>query len=152
MQTFDLHPLMSELAAQGWRPRDLPGFIGAAGPLWTRREAQGWAYGLAIGAQHLNPAGVAHGGALVTLIDHTLSTVAWEANQRQPCLSLQLDTQFLAAVHPGQFALAQAHILRQTASLLFMQGQITVNGQPVLTAQALLKRMGTPAVRRDPDI
>jgi len=48
--------------------------------------------------------------------------------------------------------LVVSRFLRQTASLLFMQGQITVNGQPVLTAQALLKRMGTPAVRRDPDI
>lgn len=123
----------------GWKPRERAGFIGLAGPLWTRREGDAWAYGVMAEEQHLNPAQIVHGGALVTLMDHAISTVAWEASERRPCVTLQLDSQFLAAVRCGQFMEARAQVLRKTQSILFMQGQVTVSGQPVLTAQALMK-------------
>lgn len=129
----------AHLEAMDWRERSLPGFIGHAGPLWTRREEGGWAYGLLCEAMHLNPAQRVHGGALVTLLDHAVSTVAWEACGRNPCVTLQLDTQFLGAVCEGQFAEARAHVSHTTGGLVFLRGTVQVNGQPVLMAQAILK-------------
>ena len=38
---------MIDPALDGWKPRTLPGFAGLVGPLWTRKEDDGWAYGLA---------------------------------------------------------------------------------------------------------
>ena len=64
--------------ADGWRERAASGFIGLTGPLWTRREADGWGYGFVAEARHANPAGIVHGGMLVTLVDHAIATVAWE--------------------------------------------------------------------------
>lgn len=125
--------------ANDWKPHTLPGFMGLAGPLWTRREEGGWAYGLQVQRQHLNPAGVLHGGALLTLVDHALSTVAWQALQRQPCLTLQLDSQFLASVAEGGFVVVRARITQRTRSLLFLQGLATVEDAPVLQAQAIMK-------------
>ncbi|QKV55639.1 PaaI family thioesterase (plasmid) [Comamonas antarctica] len=113
--------------------------MGLAGPLWTRREEGGWAYGLQVQRQHLNPAGVLHGGALLTLVDHALSTVAWQALQRQPCLTLQLDSQFLASVAEGGFVVVRARVTQRTRSLLFLQGLATVEEAPVLQAQAIMK-------------
>lgn len=127
------------LQREGWKQRSLDGFIGTAGPLWTRRAEDGWRYGFLTGAHHLNPARVVHGGALLTLVDHAISTVAWEASGRASCVTLQLDTHFLAAVLEGHFVEARAHLKHRTASLLFMQGTLTVDGEPVLNAQAIMK-------------
>ena len=132
------------LQAQGWKARELPGHMGQIGPLWTRRLADGaWAYGLLAGAQHLNPAGVVHGGALLSLADHALSTAAWEACGRVPCVTVQLDAHFVAPVRTGQFVQLQPQLVQRSASLLFMRAELAVQPpqQPllVLTAQAIMK-------------
>lgn len=134
----------TQLESTGWTLRSLKGFIELAGPLWTRREDGGWAYGLLCEAQHLNPAARVHGGALVTVLDHAISSVAWEACDRAPCVTLQLDTQFLGAVREGQFAEARALVSHRTGNLVFMRGSVQVDGQPVLMAQAILKVLSAP--------
>jgi len=88
----------------GWKQRSLEGFFGLVGPMWTKREGDSWAYGLVVEAQHTNPAGIIHGGALMTFIDHALSAIAWEAAQRRPCVTVQLDVQFVAAVRPAKLS------------------------------------------------
>lgn len=138
-----------ELVQQNWKRRDLPGFMDRAGPLWTRREGDAWAYAILADEVHLNPAGVVHGGALLTLLDHAISSVAWEACDRLPCLTLQLDTHFVGPVRAGQLAQARAQVVRRTGTLVFMRGEVSVDGCAALTAQALMKvvqapRGGTP--------
>ncbi|WP_291089334.1 PaaI family thioesterase [Hydrogenophaga sp.] len=132
---------IDRLHAQGWKSRQLDGFMGHSGPLWTRREGDGWVYGLLAEDKHLNPAGVVHGGALATLIDHVVSTVAWEACGRTPCVTVQLDTHFLAEVRAGDFALARASITARTGSLVFVDGLVQVEGQAVLTARGVMKML-----------
>ena len=133
------------LLAQGWRQRALPGFVGLVGPLWTRQEDAGWAYGLLATASHVIPAGVVHGGLLATLIDHALSAIAWEAASRRPCVTVQLDTHFLAPARVGQFLVARGTVLRATASLVFMQGSITAGESALVAATAVLKIVGPPS-------
>jgi acyl-coenzyme A thioesterase PaaI-like protein len=129
------------LQALGWKPRDLPGFIGLSGPLWTRREGETWAYGLLVEERHLNPAGRAHGGALMTLVDHAISSVAWEISGRRPCVTLQMDCHFVAALTPGQFAEVRVDITHQTGGLVFAKGLMSAGDSPVLTAQAVLRKL-----------
>lgn len=133
-----------ELVLQNWKRRDLPGFMGRAGPLWTRREGEEWGYAILADAAHLNPAGVVHGGALFTLLDHAISSVAWEACGRLPCLTLQLDTHFIGPVRAGQLAQARAQLVRRTGSLAFLRGAVAVEGRDVVTAQALMKILRPP--------
>jgi len=76
--------LATDPSRDGWTPRALPGFAGLVGPLWTRREGDGWAYAILVEDRHANPAGLAHGGLVSTLADHALSVIAWEANARRP--------------------------------------------------------------------
>lgn len=134
----------SKLQAQGWRQRDLPGFIGRVGPLWTRREAEGWAYGLVAANSHLNPAGLVHGGLLATLVDHALSVIAWEAAGRQPCVSIQLNTNFVAAAREAQFLEARGRVVRLTGGLVFMEGSVSSEGAPVITASSVMKLVRAP--------
>lgn len=136
MQTSAL-PL--DPGTQGWRQRALPGFVGLIGPLWTRKEDAGWAYGLLATRQHLNPVGVVHGGLLTSLMDHALSAIAWEAVGRRACVTVQLDTQFLASARDGQLLEARGCVTRATSSLVFVQGRISVDGTDIVTASALLK-------------
>lgn len=133
-----------QLVLQQWKRRDLPGFMGRAGPLWTRREGDAWAYAILADESHLNPANVVHGGALLTLLDHAISSVAWEACGRLPCLTLQLDTHFISPVRAGQLAQARAQLVRRTGSLAFLRGEVATDGEIVLTAQALMKVVRTP--------
>ena len=126
-------------ALDGWKPRPLGGFFGLVGLLWTRKEGDAWAYAVLAEAKHTNPAGIVHGGMLTTLVDHALSAIAWEANERRPCVTVQLDVQFLSAVRPGQLVEARGRIVRQTSSLVFMQGGLSVAGTEVVTASAVLK-------------
>ena len=130
---------VADPALEGWKPRTLPGFFDLVGPLWTRKEDVSWAYGIVAEDKHVNPAGIVHGGMLATLLDHALSAIAWEANDRKPCITIALDVHFLAPARPGQFVAARGRIVRQASSLVFMQGNLTVDGDEIATACAILK-------------
>ena len=130
---------MSDPALDGWTARTLTGFFGLVGPLWTRREEGGWAYALLAEARHTNPAGLVHGGMLSTLADHALSAIAWEANQRKPCITIALDVRFLAPARPGDLIVARGRVVRQTAALAFMDGTLCVGDAEIATASAILR-------------
>lgn len=138
MNDFD-DATAAALVSNGWKRRELGGFMGVAGPLWTRRDGATWRYGMLIDERHLNPAGVMHGGALSTLLDHVISTVAWEACNRQACVTVQLDSQFLSAVKAGQFIEAIAAVEHLTAAMVFMRGRLEADGATVMLGQAILK-------------
>ena len=123
---------------EGWTPRTLPGFAGLVGPLWTRREGDDWAYAILVEDRHQNPAGVAHGGLVSTLADHALSAIAWEANARKPCITIALDVRFLAPARAGELLVARGQVVRQTGSLAFLEGRVTVGDRDVATASAIL--------------
>ncbi len=130
---------MFDPAQDGWKARTLPGFFGTVGPLWTKRGAQGWEYALLAEERHHNPAGIVHGGMLCTLLDHALSAIGWEANERKPCITIAFDVQFLAPARAGDFVVARGQITRQTSSLVFMRGSLTVRDATIVTASAILK-------------
>lgn len=127
------------LVLRGWKKRSLGGFMDCAGPLWTNKEEDSWAYGILAGERHLNPARLVHGGLLETLMDHALSSIAWEASGRQKCVSLQMDTHFLASAGAGMFIEARGRVVHNTPGTFFMQGMLTVDSRPVMSAQALMK-------------
>ena len=135
----DHNSIVAALQAAGWKQRTLGGFIDTAGPLWTRKEGAGFAYGILVEERHLNPGAIVHGGMLGTLMDHAISTVAWEAAGRQRCVTLQLDTHFLAPARTGDFVEARGAVMHRTNSTLFMQGHLSVAGQPVASAQAIMR-------------
>lgn len=130
-----------ELEAAGWKSHELPGFIGLVGPLWTRREDDTWAYGLRMEAKHLNPAQRVHGGALMTLMDHAISSVAWESSGRKPCVTIQMDSQFQGAALQGQFVEVRVWVTNQTGSLLFARAEMVAGEQLIMSSQALLKKL-----------
>ena len=130
---------MTDPASEGWTPRNLPGYIGLTGPLWTKKEAAAWAYAIVAEDRHLNPSGIVHGGLICTLLDHAVSMVAWEANGRKPCVTVAFDVQFLAPAHARDFIVARGEVVRRTATLAFMRGTLATGSEAIATATAILK-------------
>lgn len=139
-----------QLRQLGWQPQRLMGHMEQVGPIWSRRTADGMhSYGLLAEPRHMNPGGVMHGGALLTLADHAISTVAWESVDRAMCLTVQMDSQFLAAVRPGEFVWSAVSLQRSSKHLVFLRGDLCVGGaalgapaeatRTVLSAQAIMK-------------
>ncbi|SEB08231.1 PaaI family thioesterase [Variovorax sp. YR216] len=138
----DLPERMEALQAAGWKQRSLGGFADRIGPIWTRKENDGWAYGILATPEHLNPAGFVHGGGFCALFDHVVSAVAWEAVGRRACVTVQLNTQFLAAAREGQFLEARARVTRATNSLVFVDGAIESGGTELLRGSSVQKIVG----------
>lgn len=124
-----------------WREHLPPGLLTTLGPLLSRREADTWAYGLRLDSRHLNQAGIVHGGTLTALIDHALSTIAWEHAGKTPCLTVQLSTSFLRAAQTGQTLVARGKVTHGSGSMLFLDGTLHADEQLVATAQAVMKRL-----------
>lgn len=130
-------------AAAGWVQRPAGGFTDLVGPLWSRREgspeAPSWAYGFLAGPQHTNVHGIVHGGMLVTLIDNALGLVVWESSGRRGAVTMQLNTQFIAAAQPGDFVEARGEVLRQARSVVFIRGTLSIAGRTILAADGIWK-------------
>jgi uncharacterized protein (TIGR00369 family) len=136
---MDIRMTAERLAQQGWRRHAPKGFTGLIGPLWSRTEQGVLAFGLIAGEDHLNPDGLVHGGMLATLLDQVISTAAWQAAERLPCVTIQLDTQFLSAVKAGAFVEARAEVVKKTREIVFARGELIVSMTIVATGNAVLK-------------
>lgn len=132
-------------AGEGWVIRDdEPGFMTLVGPLWQRREGEELTFGFLAEEKHLNRRNAVHGGMLMTFADQALGLIAREANGGLPQATIQLDTQFIAAVTAGDFVVARAQVSRRTRSVLFMKGTMTVGERVVASAQGIWKVLGVP--------
>ncbi len=113
-------------AADGWRA-----FSGAALPsglgVPQAKKVNGqWWYGLQTTVDQGNPNGVVHGGVLMAFADHGLSLLAWEAAERSPCTTIQLNTHFLDVVRPGDFLELRGEVTRRSRGLVFLRGMLGV--------------------------
>ncbi|WP_233208162.1 PaaI family thioesterase [Pollutimonas subterranea] len=135
------NPLSKSLMESGWRAHDLPGLLGVLGPLLTRRDGDQWAYAIRVRDEHLNQAQVVHGGTITALMDHALSTIAWDRAGRVPCVTVQLNVNFLGTSRAGQLLVARGKVSHEAGSLLFLDGTLHADDILVSTAQAIMKRL-----------
>ena len=126
-------------AVMGWERRGTGPFSALTGPFWARQDGADWIYGLPVEERHLNGAGIVHGGLLVTLADNALGLTAWESVGRVPCVTVQLNTQFISAVRVGEFIEARAEILRRARSTVFIRGVLRVDHRIVAAADGVWK-------------
>jgi acyl-coenzyme A thioesterase PaaI-like protein len=111
-------------AGDGWRAVPGAAMPGGLGVPWAKKSGGEWIYGLLTGPDHANPKGVVHGGVLMAFADHGLSFLAWEAAERAPCTTIQLNTHFLDTIRPGEFLILRGEVTRRTRGLVFVRAVI----------------------------
>lgn len=124
-----------------WREHTQEGLMGVLGPLLTRQVDGHWQYGLHVGEAHLNIAKRVHGGAITTLMDQALSALAWQHADRTTCVTIQLNMNFISGAKIDDLLIATGKVVKQTGSLLFLDGEIRVSDVTVATAQGIFKKL-----------
>ncbi len=75
----------------------------------------------------------------MTFADRALGMAAYDANDRRPQATVQLDVHFVDAVQIGEFVEARCQVVRRTRSLTFMSATLLVGERVVVTANGVWK-------------
>ncbi|EPX83588.1 Thioesterase superfamily protein [Salipiger mucosus DSM 16094] len=68
-----------------------------------------------------------------------VALVAWNAADRQPVVTIQMETRFLGAAKVGDFLEVRASIRQSTRSLIFLDSDVTCSTGQVASATAIMK-------------
>ena len=112
------------------------------GPVYETGEKGARRFALVVDERHVNLRGVLHGGMYMTMADMTLGQAAWDACDHAPCVTLNMQSQFLKAARLGDIVEVQPVVTRRTRSILFIRGDFQVNGETVFSCASLWKLIG----------
>ncbi len=144
---------MNEEIPEGFRRISLSPnpFIERNGPLYGKLEGEHFVVGLRVLERHCSPAGVCHGGMVMTFADMTLimgSNV--QASLNRYLTTVNLSTDFIRAAPLGAWLEGRTEVLRVSGSLVFSQAILSVDGETTARVSGILKPVGEP--RADLDV
>ncbi len=132
-----------ELKAEGWTLWEREGMPSMDGDVWFRHlDGSHPEFGLLLKDKHKNPVGAIHGGVLMTFIDHFMGGHAFISADKSPVVTIQLNSNFIAAAPVGSFVQLRSKVVKVTSSLVFMRGEIRHGEKTVFTADGVWKRIG----------
>jgi uncharacterized protein (TIGR00369 family) len=146
---------MSEIP-EGFRPLHLPTnpFIELCGPLYGRITDDGqFVTGLLVEKRHCNSGDMCHGGMMMTLADMSiLLGTNMQTGLNRYLLTVNLTTDFLAAVPLGSWVEGRVQVLRRTRNLVFSQGMLSIPDGPAARTSGIFKPVGDALERFRPDL
>ena len=92
-----------------------------------------------INENHLNAAGITHGGYLSALIDAGAGTAAHRTAENAPCVTISLDIKFIGASKVGDEIIGNVKILKKTNTLIFLFCELRCNDKIVTSASGVWK-------------
>ena len=92
-----------------------------------------------INENHLNAAGITHGGYLSALVDAGAGTAAHRAADNAPCVTISLDLKFIGASNVGDEILGRVKILKKTKTLVFLFCELKCNNKIITSASGVWK-------------
>jgi uncharacterized protein (TIGR00369 family) len=92
-----------------------------------------------ISENHLNAAGITHGGYLSALIDAGAGTAAHRASGNVPCVTISLDLKFIGGSKAGDEIVGFAKILKKTNTLVFLFCELKCNEKIITSASGVWK-------------
>ena len=92
-----------------------------------------------INENHLNSAGITHGGYLAALIDAGAGTSAHRSSNNSPCVTISLDLKFIGASKDGDEILGKSKILKKTNTLIFLFCELSCNSKIIASASGIWK-------------
>ena len=129
-----------DFTTENWEELGINGYVDLIGPLLrSKKPGDRHVYGLLAQEKHENRLGTIHGGVLAGLLDQVIAITAWDAADRQPTVTVQMDIRFLGAAKAGAFLEARAAIKHSTRSLVFVDADITCEDKKIATGTAVMK-------------
>ena len=92
-----------------------------------------------INKNHLNAAGITHGGYLSSLIDAGAGTAAHRAAENAPCVTISLELKFIGSSKEGDEILGHVKILKKTKTLVFLFCELKCNNKIITSATGVWK-------------
>ena len=92
-----------------------------------------------INKNHLNAAGITHGGFLSALIDAGAGTAAHRAAGNAPCVTISLVLKFIDSSKVGDEIIGFTKILKKTNTLVFLFCELKCNDKIITSASGLWK-------------
>ena len=92
-----------------------------------------------INENHLNAAGITHGGYLSALIDAGAGTAAHRSADNAPCVTISLDLKFIGTSKIGDEIIGNVKILKKTKTLVFLFCELKCNGRIITSASGVWK-------------
>ena len=92
-----------------------------------------------ISENHLNSAGITHGGYLSALVDAGSGTAAHRAAGNVPCVTISLDLKFIGASREGDEIIGNTKILKKTSTLVFLFCELKCDNKIITSASGVWK-------------
>ena len=120
-----------------------PGYIKHNGGLLFREiSKKEYEFKTTIKENHLNAAGITHGGYIASIIDSGAGTGAHRVANNLPCVTISLDINFIGTSKLGDEVIGFAKIQKKTKSLVFLICHLECNGKMIASASGIWKIMG----------
>ena len=117
-----------------------PGFMKHNGGVLFRTISETeYEFKSTISENHLNAAGITHGGYLSALIDAGAGTAAHRASDNAPCVTISLDLKFISATKAGDEINGFTRILKKTNTLIFLFCELKCNDKIITSASGVWK-------------
>ena len=92
-----------------------------------------------INDNHLNAAGITHGGYLSALVDAGAGTAAHRSAESAPCVTISLDLKFIGSSKAGDEIIGHVKILKKTKTLVFLFCELKCNNKIITSASGVWK-------------
>ena len=117
-----------------------PGFMKHNGGLLFRTISENeYEFKATIKENHLNAAGITHGGFIAAFVDAGAGTAAHRSADQNPCVTISLELKFISAVKLGQELVGKTKIQKKTKSMVFLTCELTTEDKIVATASGIWK-------------
>jgi uncharacterized protein (TIGR00369 family) len=117
-----------------------PGFMKHNGGLLFRTISKDeYEFKTTIKENHLNAAGITHGGFIAAFVDAGAGSAAHRAANQGVCVTISLELKFISAVKLGKELVGKTKIQKKTKSMIFLTCKLTVENKIVATASGIWK-------------
>ena len=117
-----------------------PGFMKHNGGLLFKTISEKeYEFKTVIKENHLNAAGITHGGFISAFVDAGAGTAAHRSADQSPCVTISLELKFISAIRLGQELYGKTKIQKKTKSMVFLTCELTADNKIVATASGVWK-------------
>ena len=119
-----------------------PGFMKHNGGLLFKTISENeYQFKTIIKENHLNSAGITHGGFICAVVDAGAGTAAHRAAENNPCVTISLELKFISVVKLGQELIGITKIQKKTKSMIFLTCELKTSDKIVATASGVWKML-----------